>query len=126
MSGRQDKPLCISVVYHLSMSLCPVRAEFNRESTYNLLSYVRDLPWGLVPVDSTVILKDSEYAVLLERVVLPILKEHEVACQAPSSPQCGIRGLATEQILQTPISIIHDIGASVSFGWVFSLRGKAE
>lgn len=68
------------------MSLCPVRVEFNCENTFNLLSYVPDLPRSLVPVDSTVIPKDSKYAVLLECAVLPILKEHEVACQAASSP----------------------------------------
>jgi hypothetical protein len=43
-----------------------------------MLLYVHDLPRILVPVDSTVIPKDSEYAVLLERVVLPILKEYKV------------------------------------------------
>lgn len=111
------------MVYHLAMSLCAVRVEFNCENTFNLLLYVHDLPWSLVPVDSTVILKASEYAVLLERVVLPTLKEHEVACQAASSPQRGVRGSATEQILKTPNSIIQDIGASLSVGvGLFSSR----
>lgn len=57
------------------MSLCSVRTEFNCENTFNTLPYVHDLPRSLVPVDSTVIPRDSEYAVLLERAVLMILKE---------------------------------------------------
>jgi hypothetical protein len=114
------------LIHHLAMSLCPVRVEFNCENTFNLLSYVHDLPRSLVPVDSTVLPKDSEYAVLLERAVLPILKEHEVACQAASSPQCGVCGSATEQILQTPISIVQDIGHPFLSVWVHSLCSKSE
>ena len=115
-----------SKVYHLTMSMCPVRIEFNCENTFNTLSYVHDLPRSLVPVDSTVIPRESEYAVLLQRAVWPILKRHEVACQAASSPQCGVCGSTTEQILQTPISIIQDIGHPFLSVWVHSVCGKAE
>jgi hypothetical protein len=108
------------------MSLCPIRIEFNCENTFNNLSYTHNLPRNLVPVDSTVIPRDSEYAVLLQRTVWPILKRHEVACQAALSPQCGICSSTTEQILQTPISIIQDIGHPLLSVWVHSVCSKAE
>jgi hypothetical protein len=108
------------------MSLCAVQVEFNCENTFNQLSYIHDLPRDLVPVDSMIIPKASEYAMLFERAVLPILKEHEVACQAASSPQCGVCSSAMEKILQTPISIIQDTGHPFLSVWVHSLCGKSE
>jgi hypothetical protein len=115
-----------SEVYRLAMSLCAVRVEFNCENTFNQLSYIHDLPRNLVPVDSMVIPRASDYAVLFGRAVLPILKEHEVACQAASSPQCGACGSAMVQILQTPISIIQDTRHPFLSVWVHSLCGKSE
>jgi hypothetical protein len=60
----------------LTMSLCPVRVGFNCENTFHTLSFTHHLPRSLVPVDSRVFTGDCEYAVLLKRVVLPILNEH--------------------------------------------------
>lgn len=111
---------------HLSMSLRAVRVEFSCENTFNTLSFTHHLPRSLVPVDSRVISRECEYAVLLERSVLPILHEHEVACRAASSPLCGVCGSATTQIIQTPISIVQDIDHPFLSVWVHSLCDKAE
>ena len=110
----------------LIMSLCPVRVEFNCEDTFHILSFTHHLPRSLLPVDSRVITRDCEYAVLLERVVLPILNEHEVACRGASSPLCGACGSARTQILQTPITIIQDVDDLCLSVWVNSLCDKAE
>lgn len=96
-----------SETYQITMSLCWVRIEFHCENTFITLTYIHDLPRTLVPVDSTVFPRGSEYAVLLERAVFPILKER--ACQAASNPQCGVCSSATKQILQIPISIVQDV-----------------
>jgi hypothetical protein len=108
------------------MSLCPVLVGFNCENTFHTLSFTHHFPRGLVPVDSRVITGDCEYAVLLKRVVLPILNEHEVACRAASSSLCGACGSATTQILQTPIFIIQNIDGPFLSVWVHSLCDKAD
>lgn len=110
----------------LTKSLCPVRVEFSCENTSNAFSFIHNLPRSLVPVDSRVIAGECEYAVLLERAVLPILNEHEAACRAASSPLCGVCGSTTTQILQTPISIIQDVDPPFLSVWVHSLCDKAE
>jgi hypothetical protein len=65
---------------YLSMPLRAVRVEFSCENTFNTLSFTHYLPRSLVPVDSRVISRECEYAVLLEHSVLSILHEREVAC----------------------------------------------
>lgn len=111
---------------HLTMSLCPVRVEFNCENTLHTLAFTHDIPRSLIPVDSRVIMKDCEYTALLKRAVLPILNEHEVVCRAASSPLCGVCGSVTTQILQTPISIIQDADHPFLSVWVHSLCDNAE
>lgn len=111
------------------MSLCPVQIDFHCQNTYNVLSYVHPLPRSLIPVDRA-IQQDFEYATQLDHVLLPIMKEHEVACQEASSRQCLVCGSETEQIVQTPISFfIHDAGDVKDpflTVWVHSLCGKEK
>jgi hypothetical protein len=124
--SRHCKNQTFSLECRLITSLRPVRAEFNCEDTFHIPSFTHHLSRSLLSVDSIVIMSDCEYAVLLERVVLPILKEHAVACRAASSPLCGVCGSATTQIIQTPISIVQDIDHPFLSVWVHSLCDKAE
>ena len=115
-------------LYHPSLSRHGKNQTFKLEpcELSMSLSLAHYLPRGFVPVDSRIISRDCEYVVLIERIVLPILNEHEVACRAASSPLCGVCSSATTHILQTPISIIQDTDHPFPSVWVHSLCDKAK
>lgn len=87
------------------MATCPVRFEFQCEK--GKLKYSHNIPRSLVAAIDPRGAPDAAYMKTYMNTIQPILEEHEPACRAASSAQCGQCGARTAKILLTPMSWLH-------------------
>jgi len=88
------------------MATCPVRFDFHTE-LQGTLKYIHNVPRSLIRPDAQVAQRDPEHIKNFVSTIQPIMKEHEAACLAASSPKCQSCGSPTVKILQTPMSWLH-------------------
>ncbi|KAL8284678.1 hypothetical protein RB600_009212 [Gaeumannomyces tritici] len=98
------------------MATCQVRFEFYCDNAPDGLKFTHEVPKDLMTARAQA-QQDVEYQGRFRSALLDIMKEHEAACRAASSPFCGICGSPIATVLQTPMSWLHK--ASNPFVGVF-------
>lgn len=107
------------------MDTCPVRFEFHCEGTAKELEFIHEVPYGHVTAEAQVA-GDAGYRNRFISTVQPIIKEHEAACRNASNPLCGICGSRTVDVLQTPMSWLHNLRDPLLTVWVNGVCGESE
>lgn len=90
------------------MATSSVRFEFKCEK--GALQFSHNVPRSLVTGADPRGTPNAAYMKTFTDTIQPILDEHEPACRAASSTQCGQCGSPTAKLLLTPMSWLHVVG----------------